>query len=133
MRSSRRWRECTRPRSSSWQSTCRRAVGSDAPAPGADTYGLLRVYPDRAALPVHGAVLVTPHDSLTLKDDLACGPTVGLTSALNPASLRPSGAPRAWMEQGHITFTQLLTAPAGQPWLRMRSALVPFTLAASAT
>ena len=90
-------------------------VDSDAAATSVATYGLLRVYPDAAALPVYGAVLVTPHGWPAHRDDLAFGPTVGLTAALDPASLGPSGAPRAWVDAGRMTFEQLLTAPSGQP------------------
>jgi uncharacterized protein YjbI with pentapeptide repeats len=90
-------------------------VGSDAPVASVATYGRLRVFADPDALPVYGAVLVTPHAWPTQPDALAFGPTVALEAALNPQSIGPNGTPRAWYDEGLITFDELLTAAAGQP------------------
>lgn len=90
-------------------------VGRDAPATSSATYQRLRVFADVDAVPVYGAVLVTPHGWPTLTATLAFGPTRAIETALNPQSLGPNGAPRAWSDRGLTTVERLLTARPGQP------------------
>jgi Pentapeptide repeats (8 copies) len=90
-------------------------VGTDPVGTSVGTYGRMRVFADSTALPVYGVVLVTPHGWPSVTGDLAFGPTVEITTALNPQSIGPSGEPRAWVDQGLITLEQLMTARPGQP------------------
>jgi|GEM_PF-5468010 len=82
----------------------------DAPVVGAYGFPIMRVYPGSTALPVYGSVLVTLRDWDQFPSGLAFAATQGLESALNPASLGPSGLPRSWVEQGLTDWQGLMTA-----------------------
>ncbi len=85
-------------------------LSADAPRARPASYPRLRVYADTSGLPVYGSVLVTPRD--WPQYSFAFGATQALDAALNPASLGPSGYPRAWVDQGLLDWEALMTVGA---------------------
>jgi hypothetical protein len=84
-------------------------VSEDAPQVQAASYPRLRVFAGTGSLPVYGSVLVALRDWPQYADGLAFGATQALDAALNPASLGPSGYPRAWVDQKLLDWEALMT------------------------
>lgn len=85
-------------------------AGGDVPVVGPAAYPRMRVFPGTNGLPVYGSVVVTLRDWTDYPDGLAFAATVAIDDALNPASLGPSGLPRAWFDSGLVDWRSLMTA-----------------------
>ncbi|HEY2578992.1 MAG TPA: pentapeptide repeat-containing protein [Streptosporangiaceae bacterium] len=88
--------------------------GPDAPRAAPTAYPAMRVLPGAERLPVYGSVLVMLRDWPQFPAGLAFTATTALESALDPASLTPSGYPRAWVDQGLLDWTTAMTAQPPQ-------------------
>jgi uncharacterized protein YjbI with pentapeptide repeats len=85
-------------------------AGNDPGGAAPAWYPRMRVYDGTAGLPVYGSVLVNVRDWPQFSQGVAFGPTQALETALDPASLGPSGYPRAWFDQGLVDWEALMTA-----------------------
>jgi uncharacterized protein YjbI with pentapeptide repeats len=90
-------------------------TGQDAPRAGPAAYPTMRVFPGAKDLPVYGSVKVMLRDWPQFPDGLAFTATTALDTALDPASLTPSGYPRAWVDQGVLDWTTAMTAQPPAP------------------
>lgn len=84
-------------------------AGKALPFAGAYAFPILRVFVDSDALPVFGCTKVLLRDFSDFPLGLAFGATIALESALNPASLGPSGDPCSWVEEGLSDWRSLMT------------------------
>ena len=87
---------------------------ADAKPPGPVLFPRLHVHADASDLPVYGSVVIKLRDWGDYQDGLAFSQTRSLEAALDPGSIGPSGLPRAWFDQGLVTWQQLMTVPTGQ-------------------
>jgi uncharacterized protein YjbI with pentapeptide repeats len=83
---------------------------ADANPPGPVSFPRLHVYTDATELPVYGSVTVKLRDWKEYSDGLAFSQTKSIDTALDPGSIGPSGLPRAWFDEGLVTWQQLMTA-----------------------
>jgi uncharacterized protein YjbI with pentapeptide repeats len=84
-------------------------VGANAAAGRAVFYPTLRVFAGTADLPVYASVKLLLRDWPQYATGLAFSATAALEKALNPASLGPSGFPRAWVDSGLMDWDAFMT------------------------
>jgi uncharacterized protein YjbI with pentapeptide repeats len=84
-------------------------VGADALGKSAVSFPILRVHTEPAYLPVYASTRVLLRDWPQYAAGIAFSATSAIESAMNPASICPSGFPRSWVDTGRLDWETLLT------------------------